>query len=114
MAELTGIQKLPRQAGLTFGPSVAYPVLRREQDVGVAVGISEFQPGEVELDLTYDEGVFVLEGELEIVSEGATHRASVGEFLWLPRGRKLIYRARASCRFLYVIPAGSMPARPAG
>jgi ethanolamine utilization protein EutQ (cupin superfamily) len=91
-----------------MGVASVRPLLGRDDEAGMLVGISEFKPGSVDLDLTYDEGVFMLEGEIEIDGDGETHRVAPGEFLWLPRGRKIVYRAAAPCRFLYVIP-GSIP-----
>ena len=105
---MSKIEKLAPKAAIEMGVSSVRPFLGRSDGAGMLAGISTFQPGSVDLDLTYDEGVFMLEGEIEIDSDGETHHVGPGEFLWMPRGRKIVYRAATPCRLLYVIP-GSIP-----
>jgi len=94
-----------RGPGIDFGASVAYPLIPAELNAGLRMGVAEFDRGSVEVDLTYDEAIYVLEGEIEIDGDGETHRLRPGECLWMPAGRKIVYRAPASCKFLYAIPS---------
>jgi ethanolamine utilization protein EutQ (cupin superfamily) len=104
MPKATKIQKLPRQAGLPFGVTTAYPILSRDFEAGMRIGISESAPGALDLDLTYDEAIYMLEGEMDIESEGETHPLKPGDFLWMPRGRQIVYRMKTTCKYLYAIP----------
>jgi ethanolamine utilization protein EutQ (cupin superfamily) len=105
---LNRITKLQRQAGIDFGASTVYPLLPGTFGLGFRLGIAEFVAGSVSLDLTYDEAIYVLEGEIEIDGDGTTHKLGPGESLWMPAGRQIVYRAAAPCRFLYAIPTRSM------
>lgn len=101
---LTAIRKLERQPGLDFGAATAFPILSADLKAGMRIGISEFVAGSVDLYLPYDEAIYMLEGEIEIDGDGETHALKPREFLWMPKGRKIVYRAKAPCRFLYAIP----------
>ena len=45
--------------------------------------------------LSYDEVLFVQSGELEIIGEGGSVKAGVGEAILIPNGAKVTYRGRA-------------------
>jgi len=105
MPPISRIEKLPRQPGKVTGVATTFPFLTVDQGAAMRVGVSEIAPGEVHLDLPFDEGIFVLDGELEIDGDGATHTLAAGEFLWMPAGRAIVYRASAPARFLYMIPS---------
>lgn len=100
------IEKLPRQPGKATGVATAFPFLTVDHGAGMRAGVSEMSTGEVEFDLPFNEGIFMLEGELEIDGDGETHALAAGEFLWMPQGRKIVYRAKSPVRFLYMIPSG--------
>lgn len=105
MRNFSKIERLCPQPGLVSGVATAFPFLSAADGAGVRVGVSEFSPGEVAIDLGFDEGIFVLDGEMEIEGDGDKHVLGVGEFLWMPGGREIIYRARTPARILYVIPS---------
>jgi ethanolamine utilization protein EutQ len=105
MNNSTPIQKLRPQTGVDVGGATVFRILTEDHGAGMRIGVAEFQPGSVDLDLTYDEAVYVLEGELQIESEGAAHALIPGDLLWMPRGRQIVYRAQAPCRILFAIPA---------
>lgn len=102
------IEKLVARPGIAMGVSTVHQLIANEDQAGLLVGISEFVPGSVEVEMTYDEGIFVLEGTIEIDGDAETHFVKSGEFLWIPSGRKIVYRALEHCRFFYVIP-GAVP-----
>src|SRR5438552_13109297 len=55
--------------------------------------------------LKYDEVLFVQSGELEIVSDGASVKASVGQAILSPNGARVTYRGRKGTgRFLLLWP----------
>jgi len=107
MGPISKITKLPRQPGKATGVATAFAFLTADHQAGMRMGITEFAPGEVDFDLPFNEGIFVLEGELEIDGDGKTHVIPAGEFLWMPEGRKIVYRAKVPTRFLYMIPTNS-------
>lgn len=107
MGTISKIEKLPRQPGKATGVATAFPFLTADHEAGMRVGVSEIVPGEVDFDLPFNEGIFVLEGELEIDGDGTTHVIPAGEFLWMPEGRRIVYRAKIPTRFLYMIPTNA-------
>ncbi|MFT3722925.1 MAG: cupin domain-containing protein [Hyphomonadaceae bacterium] len=98
------MQKLPLQPGMVFGPATAFPALKADDGAAIRMGVTEFAVGEYEMDLTYDEGLYILEGEISLEADGETHQLKVGDFLWMPANRRIVYRAKQRCKFLYVIP----------
>lgn len=104
MSKISKIEKLPRQPGKATGVANAFAFLTADHEAGMRAGISEIAPGAVDFELPFDEGIFVVEGELEIDGDGATHVIAAGEFLWMPGGRRIVYRAKTPTRFLYMIP----------
>lgn len=105
MSTISKIEKLPRQPGKTTGVATAFAFLTADHQAGMRAGISEIAPGEVDFELPFNEGIFVIDGELEIDGDGKTHVIAPGEFLWMPEGRKIVYRAKVPTRFLYMIPS---------
>lgn len=53
--------------------------------------------------LTYDEVLFVQEGELEIASESRGVKASPGDAILIPKGAKVTYRGRAGTLAFFVL-----------
>lgn len=53
--------------------------------------------------LKYDEVLFVQFGELEVVSDGGSVRARVGEAILIPKGAKVTYRGRAGTVGFFVL-----------
>ena len=53
--------------------------------------------------LSYDEVLFVQSGELEIVGEGGSVKAGVGEAVLIPNGAKVTYRGRAGTVGFFVL-----------
>ena len=105
MGKISKIEKLPRQPGKANGVATASAFLTADHQAGIRVGVSDITPGEVDFELPFDEGIFVIEGELEIDGDGSTHVVNAGEFVWMPEGRKIVYRAKVPTRFLYMIPS---------
>jgi ethanolamine utilization protein EutQ (cupin superfamily) len=53
--------------------------------------------------LSYDEVLFVQSGELEIVGDGGSVKAGVGEAILIPNGAKVTYRGRAGTAGFFVL-----------
>lgn len=53
--------------------------------------------------LKYDEVLFVQSGELEIVSDGASVKASVGQAILIPNGARVTYRGRKGTVGFFVL-----------
>ena len=53
--------------------------------------------------LKYDEVLFVHSGELEIVGDGGSVKAGVGEAILIPNGAKVTYRGRAGTVGFFVL-----------
>ena len=53
--------------------------------------------------LTYDEVLFVKEGELVVISDGTSVRARPGEAILIPKGAKVTYRGRAGTVAFFVL-----------
>ena len=53
--------------------------------------------------LRYDEVLFVQSGELEIVGEGGSVKAGVGQAVLIPNGAKVTYRGRAGTVGFFVL-----------
>jgi ethanolamine utilization protein EutQ len=104
MSNSNPIQKLRPQAGMDVGGATVFRILTEGHGAGMRIGVAEFQPGSIDLDLTYDEAVYVLDGELHIESMGVVHALSPGDLLWMPPGRQIVYPAQAPCRILFAIP----------
>jgi ethanolamine utilization protein EutQ (cupin superfamily) len=53
--------------------------------------------------LSYDEVLFVQNGELEVASDGRSTKAHAGEAILIPKGAKVTYRGRAGTLGFFVL-----------
>lgn len=104
MIDLNKVRKLAPQDPLSFGVSTATPILSSADRAGMMVGVSQFMVGELDVQMSYDEVLYIVEGELQIDSAGESHKLRAGDFIWLPAGSAITYRATAPCHLLYAIP----------
>lgn len=104
MVDLSKMQTLPFQKGIESGVSTAFPLLALADQAGVRCGVSHLQPGTLDMDLTYDEVLYLLEGQVTLESEGESFPLAVGEALWMPANRHIRYSISAPSKMLYVIP----------
>ena len=68
----------------------------------LGVGVMEVENTRFPWTLNYDEVDCVLEGELEIVSEGRHICAGPGEAIFIPKGSAIEFASKGKTRFLYV------------
>ena len=69
----------------------------------LGAGIGVFENCEMEWTVTYDEVLFILEGEFKLETKDGTFHAGPGDTLWIPEGTWLIYRATAPVTFFYAV-----------
>ncbi|MFZ1725374.1 MAG: cupin domain-containing protein [Albidovulum sp.] len=69
----------------------------------LGAGIGVFENCEMEWTVTYDEVLFILEGEFQLKTKGGTFHAGPGDTLWIPEGTWLIYTATAPVTFFYAV-----------
>lgn len=95
---------LSKERVIPNGPAEIYPILSRAQaNTPFGVGVTECKAGVLDLDLNYDEALYLLEGDLTIRTETEDHVLQPGQLLWMPRGRRIQYVIETACKFLYVV-----------
>jgi ethanolamine utilization protein EutQ (cupin superfamily) len=105
MTQPEGFQKIAPQPTFHIGAAAISRILTDDYGARMRIGLTDFEPGTVESELTYDEALYIIEGEISVESDGVIQSLKPGDLLWMRRGRNLIYRADQPCRFIYVIPA---------
>lgn len=66
-------------------------------------GIEELEDAAIDWTVTYDEILFVLEGELVVAFEDGEHRCTPGDIVWLPAGTALRYIAKGRATYFYAL-----------
>jgi ethanolamine utilization protein EutQ (cupin superfamily) len=108
MADHGKFTKITRQTELVSGLVTIFPMITKAAgNPPFGLGVSEHKPGVVDLNLNYDEAIYLLDGDLEIASGEERYQLAPGECLWMPRGAKISYVVRQSCRYLYVTSPAS-------
>jgi len=77
----------------------------------MGAGIGIFDAGcHVAWTVTYDEVLFIHEGEFKLWVGGSVFNAGPGDTLWIPAGTELIYDAPEAVTFFYaVMPVANSP-----
>ncbi|MDQ2067604.1 cupin domain-containing protein [Xinfangfangia sp. CPCC 101601] len=76
----------------------------------IGAGIGVFENCRMEWTVTYDEVLFILEGEFTLRTKQGVFKAGPGDTLWIPEGTWLIYEADAPVTFFYsVAPVTGSP-----
>jgi ethanolamine utilization protein EutQ (cupin superfamily) len=90
------------------GPTV--PVVNAGYSKELGAGIGVFENCSVPWTVTYDEVLFIKEGDFTLrVGDKAFH-AGPGDILWIPKNTALIYEAKGRVTFFYAVhPVGSSP-----
>jgi ethanolamine utilization protein EutQ (cupin superfamily) len=90
------------------GPTV--PVVNAGYSKELGAGIGVFENCSVPWMVTYDEVLFIKEGDFTLrVGEKAFH-AGPGDILWIPKNTALIYEAKGRVTFFYAVhPVGLSP-----
>jgi ethanolamine utilization protein EutQ (cupin superfamily) len=90
------------------GPIV--PVVNAGFSRGLGAGIGVFENISMPWTVTYDEVLFIKEGQFTLrVGDKAFH-AGPGDILWIPKDTPLVYEAKGRVTFFYAVhPVGASP-----
>ncbi|MEX0808402.1 MAG: AraC family ligand binding domain-containing protein [Dongiaceae bacterium] len=76
----------------------------------IGAGIGIFEDCAVEWTVTYDEVLFIHDGNFRLRVGDVVYHAGAGDTLWIPAGTALVYEADARVTFFYaVFPAIKSP-----
>jgi len=106
--------KLFRARDLDLTPDdkgiVTAPVVNRRVSTGLGAGIGVFENCAIEWTVTYDEVLFIKDGNFTLRIDGKAYRAGPGDILWIPKDTPLVYEARERVVFFYAVyPADKSP-----
>lgn len=69
----------------------------------LGAGIGVFQDCAMEWTVSYDEVLFILEGNLRLKTKAGTFHAGAGDTLWIPEGTWLVYEADDPVTIFYAV-----------
>jgi ethanolamine utilization protein EutQ len=69
----------------------------------LGAGIGVFEDCAMEWTVTYDEVLFIREGQFRLETDAGTHHAGPGDTLWIPEGTRIVYAADAPVTFFYTV-----------
>ncbi len=70
----------------------------------IGAGIEVLERVSIDWTVTYDEVLFVHEGEMSIVTGGEQWQCKPGDIVWLPKGTTLSYDAsKGRCAYFYAL-----------
>ena len=76
----------------------------------MGAGIGVFKDLSMEWTVTYDEALFILEGQFRLKTKAGTFHAGPGDTLWIPKGTWVVYEADAPVTFFYAVsPVSGSP-----
>lgn len=87
------------------------PVVNMGNSKTLGAGIGKFAAGcNMDWTVTYDEVLFIHEGEFELTVDNQVFRAAPGDILWIPANTALTYRANEDVTFFYAVyPVNQSP-----
>ena len=102
-----GDVKLFRQRDLDLAPNkdgiVTAPVVNRGFSAAMGAGIGVFEQCHIEWTVTYDEVLFIKDGNFTLRVGDKAYHAGPGDILWIPRDTPLVYEARDKVTFFYAV-----------
>jgi len=76
----------------------------------LGAGIGVFEDCSIPWHITYDEVIYILEGQFTLQVGDKKFEAGPGDVLWVPRNTDIVYIAQERVTFFYsVLPAGNAP-----
>jgi ethanolamine utilization protein EutQ len=73
-------------------------------------GIGVFEDCSIPWNITYDEIIYILDGQFTLRVGDEVYNARAGDVLWIPRDTEIVYEAQERVTFFYsVFPAGNAP-----
>jgi len=103
---MTGVQLFRKSdQDLVPGPSGAavQGLVNTSFSQRLGAGIGVFQDCAMEWTVSYDEVLFILEGEFRLKTHEGTFHAGPGDTLWIPEGTWMVYTADAPVTFFYAV-----------
>ncbi len=82
---------------------VTAPVVNRRISTGLGAGIGVFENCAIEWTVTYDEVLFIQDGNFTLRVGGKAYRAGPGDILWIPKDTPLVYEAGERVVFFYAV-----------
>jgi ethanolamine utilization protein EutQ len=99
--------KLFRQRDLDLTPGqdgiVTVPVVNHGYSAAMGAGIGVFRECRIEWTVTYDEVLFIKDGNFTLRVGDKVYRAGPGDMLWIPKDTALVYEADAPVTFFYAV-----------
>jgi len=74
-----------------------------EDDKNLGAGVMSIDHSALEWTLTYDEMDIVLEGTLQIETNGDIVEAGPGEMIIIPKNSHIHFQSPSTCKYLYVV-----------
>ena len=90
------------------GPADVVPLITGKDSETFGMGFSVFSDCALDWELTYDEAIICLSGELTIVADGQTHTLAPKDAIWLPKGTKVKYVAQKAIAAAVYYPASPL------
>ncbi len=105
--------KLFRKADQDFTPRNGAAILRLvncSYSEGLGGGIGTFEDCRIEWTVTYDEILFITEGNFTLRVDDDAYHAGPGDTLWIPKDTAMVYEADENVTFFYaVFPDAKLP-----
>lgn len=99
-----------RQGEIAFGPTVTPTgttsiarLINPGNSRSLGAGIEYIEATTIDWTVTYDEVLFLFEGELTVELDGIRHDCTVGDVIWLPEGTQLRYIATGRAGYFYAL-----------
>ncbi len=78
------------------------------EELGAGIGV--FEDCSIPWNISYDEVLYILDGQFTLRVGEKIFKAGPGDVLWVPRNTEIVYEAQERVTFFYaVLPAGSAP-----
>jgi ethanolamine utilization protein EutQ (cupin superfamily) len=96
--KLRDLDLTPNERGI-----VTVPVVNRRHSTAMGAGIGVFENCSIEWTVTYDEVLFIKDGNFTLRVGGKAYRAGPGDILWIPKDTPLVYEAGERVVFFYAV-----------
>jgi len=77
--------------------------VNRDISRSIGAGIEYLEDAVIDWTVTYDEVLFIHEGQLRVEFDGQAHDCGPGDIVWLPLGTRLRYVASARVGYFYAL-----------
>ncbi len=110
---MTGV-KMFRKGDLDLTPNDQGAAVLATVNAGVSgtmgAGIGTFEDCAIAWTVTYDEVLFIADGEFTLRVGDDVYEAGPGDILWIPKDTALVYEAKGKVTFFYAVyPASASP-----